>query len=270
MKRNVFLCVLILPLVLAGCTTTDLLGSFNLISPAEEQQLGDNLAGEIASQRTLIDDDTVAPYVRAIGQRLVDVSPTPGATYQFYVIEDESINAFAIPGGYMYMHTGLILASQTEDELASVIAHELAHAVKRHPTQRMSRQMGAQTIASLILGEDPGQLSQIASQLILAGGISAYSRSAELEADRMAVDLLHEAGYNPNGLVSFFSTLVVLEQQAGGTRGASLFATHPPTPDRINAAQLRIGNLAAMRASKPPVGDLQQIQASLEQLVSSR
>lgn len=261
-----FLALVLLPLSFSGCATGDLLGNFNLISPAEEQQLGQQIAAQIARDNAIVADPQVTGYINSIGQRLVDASMKPSAGYQFYVIEDESVNAFAIPGNHLYVQTGLIMAAETENELAAVMAHELAHAEQRHPTERLSRQMGAEMIAGMLLGRDSGAGVQQAAGMLVAGGISAYSRSAELQADEIAVYLMNRAGYDPRGLTSFFEKLVALEQQAGGG-GRSLFATHPPTPERIRAATQMIESFGAARSANTAlVGGLDAVKARVSSL----
>lgn len=246
-----------------ACATTDFLGGFNIISPDEEMKMGDNLASQIAQEMTIVEDPRVAGYVAAIGERLAAVSQSPQRNYQFYVIDNPSINAFAIPGDRLYVHTGLILAADTEAELASVIGHEIGHLERRHPTQRLSRAMGAQMITDLVLGDNRNQALNLASNLVMAGGISAYSRSAELEADHIAVQLLHRAGYDPNALLVFFEKLVELERQHGAGGGITLFASHPPTPDRITAVQSHIASLGPIAGTQSLVGGLDHAQAAL-------
>lgn len=232
--------------LLGGCATGGLLGDFNLISPEQEEQLGMELSQEIARQETVIEDPALAGYVREIGQNLVSVSMDPSRDYRFYVLKQDQVNAFAIPGGHLYVMTGLIEAADNEAELAAVMAHELGHAEERHPTESLSRQMGVQLLMEMILGENPGQLSQLASNLVATGGLRAYSRSAELEADRIAVHLLNRAGYDPAALNSFFGKLAALEQQSGGG-GPVFFSTHPPTPDRIGQAEQLIASFGGQR-----------------------
>lgn len=256
----------LLSLGLGGCATGDLLGDFNLISPAEEQRLGQNLSQEIAKENTLITDPTVDGFIQDVGQRLVTASKA-NEPFQFYVIEDQSVNAFAIPGGHMYVHSGLMLAAETEAEVAAVMAHELAHAIQRHPTERMSRAMGAQMIMDVVLGDNSNRAVQTAANLAASGGISAYSRSAELQADHIALQILYRAGYNPEALVTFFQKLVQLERQSGGGPGGlnALFASHPPTPERIQAAQNYIAqNGIPPQASDAITGSLDAAQDALK------
>jgi predicted Zn-dependent protease len=258
---------LTLLLFLSACATGDMLGNFNLISPEEEQQLGAQLHQSITQQSNIIQDPAVQSYVEAVGGRLAAVSQDPNRGYQFHVIEDPGVNAFAIPGGHLYVQTGLIQAAESEAELASVMAHELGHAEERHPTERLSRTYGTQMLLNMVLGENPGQLQAIAGNLIATGGISAYSRSAENEADRIGVYLLNRAGYDPGALASFFEKLAQLEQQSGGPAGSTFFSTHPPTPDRIANVNALIQGFGAERATGSElVGNFGTIQTRVASL----
>ncbi|MDP8242618.1 MAG: M48 family metalloprotease [Candidatus Hinthialibacter antarcticus] len=253
--------------LVCSCATTDLLGNFNLISPNEETKLGRDLAGQIATEKEIVEDPDVRGYINNIGTKLVEASTNPNGPYTFLVVKDETVNAFAIPGGYLYVQTGLISAAESEAEIAAVMAHELGHAEQRHPTESLSRQMGAKMVMDIVLGKDAGQYKQQAANLLMAGGISAYSRSAELQADEIAVYVLNRAGYDPNAMVSFFEKLVALEQQAGASGGMTLFASHPPTQERINAAKNLIASFGAVRSdSEQLVGGFENIQNKVKQL----
>ncbi|MBN2329474.1 MAG: M48 family metalloprotease [Candidatus Omnitrophica bacterium] len=260
-----------LPALLLGCATSDFLGNFNLISPREEEQLGEQLSDEIRKESKEIQDKEIVGYIQAIGQKLVSVSMQPGEPYAFHVIKDDSVNAFAIPGGHIYVHTGLIAAAENEAEIAAVIAHEMGHAENHHPTENMSRAIGAQILTGIILGNEPGALQQAAAGLVANGGLSAYSRSAEREADSTAVFLLNRAGYDPNAIVTFFEKLLAIEkQQGGGSIGISLFSSHPDTVERINNAKAQINTFNVQRASaKEIIGGFQAVNAKVKSMDST-
>ncbi len=248
-------CNLIFPILLigmvSGCRTMDMLGDFNLISPTEEQQLGVQLSDQISKESHVLQDGEINNYIQAIGNKLVAASMKPGDEYTFNVVDDKSVNAFAIPGGHLYVHTGLIAAADSEAELAAVMAHELGHAESRHPTKSMSRAMGMQMISDMVLGKEPGQMQSAAANLLANGGISAYSRSAENEADSIAVYLLNRSGYDPNAMVTFFEKLLEIERRegGGGSIGMSLFASHPDTVDRISQVKSLVQSFGDKRAS---------------------
>jgi predicted Zn-dependent protease len=268
MQTTKYLFIIILIGSLSSCTTTNLLGDFNLISPKQEMQLGEELHQDLSKQN-MVTDPEINAYIQSIGQKLISVSQTPNETYYFYVLHENQVNAFAIPGNRMYVYTGLIASADTEAELAGVIGHELGHSIRRHPTQAMSRQMGTQTLMNIVLGENPGAKTKIASNLLANGGLSAYSRSAELEADQIACNLLNKSGYDPNALVTFFEKLKSLEQQnqSGFLNFANLFASHPPTTERINAANQLIMTFGDVKDHKSETtGDFSAVKAKVQQL----
>ena len=214
---GIWIIVLIVGLA-GGCATGDLLGNFNLISPQQEQQLGEQLSQEIAGQRALVNDSAVLQYVQAIGGLLVSVSLHPNDPYAFHVLKDEEVNAFAIPGGHLYVMTGLLLQAENEAEVAAVLAHELGHTEKRHPTQALSRRMGAEVLMQIVLGENPGATQKLA-------------------ADLLAIE------------------------ETRDTAGPPLFASHPPTQERIFAASQLILNLGPQRShALERIGSFRNVQ----------
>lgn len=242
-KRNTSLAVALAMLFTLGCGSGGA-GNFNLISIEEEWQLGQQLSQDIARQVRLNNDPAVNAYVRNMGQRIVSNAPEPfnRLPWNFYVVQDPSINAFAVPGGHVYIHTGLIAAANSASELAGVMAHEIAHIVERHSTEQLSRQYGLSMLAGLVLGQDPGVLSQIAAQIVAGGTLARFSREAEREADEIGIRAMYEAGYDPRGVAAMFRTLMEQSQRQPG-RVQSFFATHPTTADRVRDAERRAQQL---------------------------
>jgi predicted Zn-dependent protease len=228
----------------AGCGSAGGGGDFNLISLEEEWQLGAQLSQEIARQVRFNNDPAVNAYVRTMGQRLVAQTPAPfnQLPWQFHVVQDDAINAFAIPGGHIYVHTGLINNADNAAELAGVIAHEISHVTARHSTEMISRQYGLQMLATVVLGQNPGQLSQIAAQIVAGGALARFSRQAEEEADERGIQAMAAAGYNPIGMATMFEEL--LEHRKGQPgRVEQFFSTHPLTEDRARVARDRANRL---------------------------
>ncbi|MBZ0257450.1 M48 family metalloprotease, partial [bacterium] len=159
-KKTLFLSACVAAFLLCSCATTDLLGNFNLISPSQETKLGQDLSGQIAQEKQIIEDPDIHGFINNIGSKLVSASTNPNGNYTFLVIKDGTVNAFAIPGGFLYVQTGLINAAENEAEIAAVMAHELGHAEQRHPTESLSRQMGAQMVMDIVLGKDAGPYKQ--------------------------------------------------------------------------------------------------------------
>ena len=251
-KRSTSLAVVFAMLITAGCGSSG--GNFNLISIQEEWQLGTQLAQEVGSQVRFNNDPAVNAYVRNLGQKIVAQAPAPfnQLPWDFHVVQDDAINAFAIPGGHVYVNTGLINNANNASELAGVMAHEISHVVARHSTEQISRQYGISMLASLVLGQNPGVLQQLAAQVVAGGAMARFSREAEAEADDIGIQLMAAAGYNPAGMSSMFR--VLLAHQQGGQPGKveQFFSTHPLTEDRIRASEKRAAQLGARGITDEP------------------
>jgi beta-barrel assembly-enhancing protease len=244
-KRNTaLLAVVLASFVAAGCGSGG--GNFNLISIEEEWQMGAQVSQEVARQVRFNNDPAVNSYVRNLGQRIVAQAAPPfnQLPWQFHVVQDDSINAFAIPGGHVYVHTGLIKNSDNASELAGVMAHEIAHVLARHSTEQLSRQYGLSTIASAVLGQNPSTIAAIAAQVAAGGAMASFSREAEREADEIGIQAMAAAGYNPAGMATMFEELLEHRQGQPG-RVEQFFSTHPLTENRVRDARSRaqaIGN----------------------------
>lgn len=249
-KRNTFFAVVLASLMTVGCGSAGGASDFNLISLEEEWQLGAQLSQDVAKQVRLNNDPAVNAYVQDMGRRIVAQAAPPfnQLPWQFHVVQDDAINAFAIPGGHVYVNTGLIKNADNASELAGVMAHEISHILARHSTEQLSRQYGLSVIAGAVLGQNPGQLSQIAAQIVAGGALARFSREAEREADNIGIQAMAAAGYNPTGMAAMFEEL--LEHRRGQpSRVEQFFSTHPLTEDRIREARNRanqIGNRGIM------------------------
>ena len=217
-------------------------GDFNLISIEEEWQLGQQLSQEIEKQIRLNNDPAVNAYVRQMGQRIVASTSSANLPWNFHVVDDPAINAFAIPGGHVYVNTGLIQNSDNASELAGVMAHEISHVLARHSTEQISRQYGLSILAGVVLGQNPGQLAQIAAQIVGTGAMARFSREAEREADELGIRAMYEAGYDPNGMATMFEELLEHRQGSPG-RVEQFFSTHPLTEERIRESRNRAAQL---------------------------
>jgi len=220
-------------LVLSGCAHVEKVGTYvqdiNLVSIEDEKSLGVQMSGQIDEEMKIVTDAAPNKRVNKIGQGLVSKLPEKEFEYKFYVIEDDSPNAFAIPGGSIYVHTGL-LKFTNDDELAGVLAHEIAHIQERHPTKNLTRAYGVEFISSLLLKDDSNQLKKIALDVSKGGILAKFSRDDESEADEIGYELIEETDYSEDGLVSFLGKL----ESAGGSKPFLVFlSTHPSTPDRI-------------------------------------
>lgn len=218
--------------IILGLFSASCLPGVNLVSEDEEWQMGRELERDINRQVQLVNDATLQNYVQQMGQRIVRQTPMANREWRFHVISDASVNAFNAPGGLVYIHTGLIATAENTSELAGVMAHEVAHGVARHGTQRLSQVYGLNMVAAIVLGGDPGLVQQIAAQLVAGGTVAAFSRDMEREADRLGVRYMVAAGYNPEGMASLLEKLIAERQRRPGAV-EQFFSTHPLTEERV-------------------------------------
>jgi predicted Zn-dependent protease len=248
----------------AGCAVSqnDIHG-FNLVSVEEEKQLGAKLAVEVEKKYPPVRDPEVQGYANKIGKRLLSGAREVSFDYTFMVVHDDSVNAFAIPGGHLYVHTGLLKAVRTEGELAGVMAHEISHAVARHGTQQLTQQYGYSLVVQLLVGNNPSLLTQVAAALAGQAGMQAYSRSMESQADYLGGETMAKAGYNPDGMLTFFTKLETMEGRNPGQL-AQFFSSHPLTSERVQQVK---ADIAMLPPQKYPYGadtaDLKRVQAKL-------
>ncbi len=218
-----------------------------LYSEQEEIRLGEELHKQLQKEQKLVRDPLLTRYVQQLGERLARVSKRPDLDYHFFIIEDPTVNAFALPGGYVYAHTGLLATVESESELASVLGHEIGHVVARHGLKNFKRAQKYQFIVGLInlgIGAVGGEsqaarLGQTASQLLAAGIFTKHSRDAEREADFLGLHTMYAAGYDPRGMIAMFEKLERLSRQNPDLLGF-VFRTHPPASERIRNTQAEI------------------------------
>lgn len=210
---------------LTGCAT---LGGANYVSIEDEWQLGRQLEADLAQRLDIVRDATLDRYLNDVGHRLVGQTNMANLPWRFHVVRDREINAFDVPGGVVYVHTGLLANSATAAEFIGALAHELGHGVSRHGTRQLSKRQDIGILASVVLGQNPGSIAQIGAQIAAAGAIATFSRADEREADKLAVDLMSRVGYDPEGLARLLERLM---QQ--GAAGGGLFATHPNPAERV-------------------------------------
>ena len=218
------------------------------LSPAEEQKLGEEMMREIKADPSYLNDTETLDYLNRLGYQLVSVANTHTYSFFFYPIIDKSLNAFAIPGGFIAVHTGLVVAAQSESELAGVVAHEIGHVTQRHIARMIDEQknnaaitLGSFLLALLAARAGSGQ----AAAAIAVGGQAAmiqsqlsYSRSAEREADRVGLSSLVRAGFDPKGMEAFFMRLQQNNRYYESASPAYL-RTHPLTLERISDMENR-------------------------------
>jgi predicted Zn-dependent protease len=235
--------VWLIPLMFLGCASTGVnKGDFNLISYQQEWELGAQLEQDIARLMPLVNDRTALEYITRIGHRIVQQTELAQAPWEFHIVADPAINAFNIPGGHVYVNTGLIEASDNVAELAGVMAHEISHGVSRHGTEQLSKAYGFNIVAGLLLGENPPVYQQIVTQVVGTGTFAKFSRDAERESDYLGVIYMHGAGYDPHGMVTMFQELISRRQSDPGTV-QNFFSSHPVTEERIANVRTQIAQL---------------------------
>ena len=198
----------------------------------------------------LIQDPVITEYVNRIGQNLVRNSDAK-VPFTIKVIDSDEINAFALPGGFFYVNSGLILAADEEAELAGVMAHEIAHVCARHATREMTRanyaQIATTPLMFVISSWGVYEATNIALGLAMPMAFMKFSRNFESEADYLGLQYMYKAGYDPQAFVSFFEKIQAREKQKPGTLSKA-FASHPPTPDRIAKSESEIKELLPGRS----------------------
>jgi predicted Zn-dependent protease len=209
----------------------------NFYSIEKEIALGKQMAQEVERQAKIVDDPIIAEYVNRIGQNLVRNSDAK-VPFTIKVIDSEEINAFALPGGFFFVNTGILLNADNEAEMAGVMAHEIAHVAARHGTRQASRGELAQysTIPLIFLGGWAGYGLYQAAGLAIPMGFLKFSRGFESEADKLGLEYMYKAGYDPQCFVDFFEKIQSLEKRKPGTM-SKIFSDHPPTGDRIQKSQ---------------------------------
>ena len=212
-----------------------------------EIRMGKQYAQEVEATSKLIRDPVITEYVNRIGQNLVRNSDAQ-VPFTIKVIDSDEVNAFALPGGFFYVNSGLILAADEESELAGVMAHEIAHVAARHATRQMTRAQWANigTIPLIFVGGGIGYAVRSAAGLTLPLTFLSFSRGFESEADYLGLQYMYKAGYDPNAFVQFFEKLQAREKKKPGTL-AKAFSTHPQTPDRISKSQEEISRILPAR-----------------------
>ena len=244
-----------------------------LVSAAQEAEQGRQAAAQVERQIGLVRESALVAYVESIGQRLARHSPRQDIQYRFFVAAMPEPNAFALPGGYIYVSRGLLAIANSEDELANVIGHEIGHVAARHSAQRQTRALGVGLLAVLGAaaagragGEGAARGAAQLGELLGSGLIAAYSRDQERQADDVGQKLAARAGWDPAGMASFLQTLERdTELQLGRSPRPSFLDSHPATQERVaaTAARARSLRITAGAATTPHAGFLARIEGIL-------
>lgn len=220
-----------------------LLGSCGSLSVSEEQEIGDEAARELRRELEFVTDPWVHHYIEAIGAEIATAAGPSAYRYRFHVVQDASLNAFALPAGHIYVNTGIILAAANVSELAGVMAHEVGHVARRHVAHNYKRQRNTSVLyrlgaiaAGVLVGGNLARGGQMLGELAAVTFINTFTRQAEVEADAFAVEVLPRAGYHPAGLVSFFETL----EKHKESYIPEFLSSHPTTENRVEATRARV------------------------------
>ncbi len=239
-------CAVLIGLTACGCVTSSYnpathTQDYSLTSTSKEVAVGRRIAQRITEELPIVEDEPLQERVRAIGSRIAAVCDRQELIYSFTVVQDDEVNAFSLPGGYVFINDGLIKKTATDDELAGVIAHEVAHITARHAVKRFEGGLGLQIAQLATMAARQGAAARGLGVAARAAQL-AYARQDELDADRLAVTYLTAAGFNPQGILTF------LEKLQGIHRGTSHYLprgvvrpqyglTHPYIPERLRAVK---------------------------------
>jgi beta-barrel assembly-enhancing protease len=233
MKRFIIGVALTLPLVACG------------ISQQQEIQMGQEYAQQINAQLPIVQDPELNRYINVLGDSIAGLTSRKDLDWHFFIVDSKEVNAFAVPGGYVYVNRGLIERSDKMDEVAGVLGHEIGHVVRRHTVKQMEKEQGANvgiTLACVLTGVCNSQVAGAAINIAGSAVFARFSRSDEAEADQEGFNNVVHAGISPEGMVSMFQKL--LEERKSRPAGVEAwFLTHPLEEDRITAIQTRINQL---------------------------
>lgn len=260
------------PVVLYAVEALNFRPGFNLYSPSQDVELGQKASQDVNKQLPLIHDSEVVNYVTDLGKRLATFAPNQSAgtkyDWTFNVVNSSDINAFALPGGFIYVNRGAIESAQDEAQIAGVIAHEEGHVVMRHGTHQASQMVLAQAPLS-ILGGLLGQSSSIGSQLAQLGiglGVNSIllknSRGAESQADEVGTYVLYQAGYDPYAMAQFFQII----QQKYPQRTIQFFSDHPNPGNRIKNVDAEIPKLGPKKNWKTDSPEFEAVKQKLQKM----
>ena len=218
------------------------------MSSQQEVQLGQQESARIQQQLPMLQDAFVTQYVSTLGNQIASHTSRADLQWQFYVVNTDVVNAFALPGGIIYVNRGIIERADRMDELAAVLGHEIEHVVRRHSVNQIQQMQSANVGVALACVLTNVCNNQAASAAINVGGAAVFarfSREDEIEADEGGFQNLIKADINPTGMLTFFQKLLAEEQQGGNSNVSSWFASHPGTQDRINNIQRMLAPIPA-------------------------
>jgi predicted Zn-dependent protease len=239
------------------------IGNF-ILTDEQEVSLGADMAAQIEMETTVHPDADVQAFLDAVAGKVLGAVPAKKKRFdfQFTVLQSDQVNAFAIPGGRIYFYSQLICLADTEAQVAAVMGHEIAHVTEDHVSQSLAAQLGTSVLLSLALGEDPGQLAELAAGVAQAGYLATYSQESESEADRVGLAYLDDAGYAPTAMAEFFEKLAALRASDPNVLD-SFFASHPDPEERAGVVRSIITEEGLGPGQPSQVGDLAAVKTKI-------
>jgi len=225
-----------------GNSLLETMSDVNIFTDAEELQVGKAFVAQHEKEVKLYTDPVVTRYINELGQSLVRHSKRSNIPYTFKVIDTKGVNAYAVPGGFIYVHLDLIRAAKNESELAAVLGHEIGHIVGRHSMKRLTQVYGIEILKQIILDEDSGEVKKLITEILAAGLLFRYSRAHERESDFYGVQNVYDAGINPEGAATFFETLRAMRSREPSALEKFL-STHPVPGERVTNVRHQISRL---------------------------
>src|SRR5262245_11504335 len=273
--RTIASLILVLAIALtayAADTRTKLKPGFNLFSAQQDVEMGRESAREAERELQIVNDRQATSYIDSLGRQLASHAPGEKYPFQFKIVNDSAINAFALPGGFVYVNRGAIDAADDEAQIAGVMAHEIGHVVLRHGTHQVSKAYLAQAPLALLGGVlGSNSIGSVLTQLGVSFGLNAYflknSRDAETQADLMGTQILYDSGYDPRAMVEFFEKI----QAESKGRAVQFFSDHPNPENRISNVQHEIQRLgAAPRNARQDSQNFHSVKSSLASMPAPR
>jgi beta-barrel assembly-enhancing protease len=234
--------------LLAGCG----------VSTQQEVQMGQEEAQQVNAQLPMVQDATIQNYVNALGNRIAKTTSRADLSWQFQVVNSDVVNAFALPGGFVYVNRGVLDRASNMSEVAGVLGHEIEHVVERHSVKQMEQAQGANVglgIACALTGICQSGIAQAAINVGGTAVFAKFSRTDEVQADEGGFNNVMRAGISPRGMYTFFQKLLAEEQQSGGGNVAAWFSDHPGTQDRIADIQRMLNQVPASQLNALQTND---------------
>ena len=242
-----------------GSSVLEEISDVNIFSDEEEIKIGKAFAEQHAQEVKFYTDPVVTNYINNLGQRLVKRSKRNNIRYTFSVVDTKEINAYAVPGGFIYVNLGLIRAVRSESELAFVLGHEIGHIVGRHSMKRLTQVYGFEILKQIVLDEDSGKLTKLVADVFAAGILFKYSRDNERESDYLGINNVYDTGISPEGGINFFETLQNLQKREPTTL-EKLISTHPVHSERISNVRNQIDGLPTKSGLQNDSRSFQQVK----------